>query len=359
MFCTRSLGSNQVIEHFPVGRRLAFDGEKGRLWVVCRKCLRWNLTPLEERWEAIEECERVYRDTRVRVSTENIGIARHPGGLDLVRVGKARRREFAAWRYGGVFKRRWFRSRAAVFTYSTTYFGGALGLEAGWLVLPAGVGTAWSVGLSSFYAWYMLRVVGKVRLGTAVSEDASGAVNESDIVRFRFKDLLRMRLVPDHGDTGFAVELRKLTRRARFEGEDARRVAAAVISGFNPAGGPRHVVRQATREVNASGHPSRFASDVAKLRHKKWLRGEGSIAAFPHSTKLALEMALHEERERRALEGELWVLEQAWKEAEEIASISDSLLLPAGTDEFFKRHGREDDSQPGPLAGSHESGRGP
>ena len=53
-------------------------------------------------------------------------------------------------------------------------------------------------------------------------------------------------------------------------------------------------------------------------------------------------MALHEERERRALEGELWVLEQAWKEAEEIAAISDSLLLPAGTDEFFERHGRED-----------------
>ena len=71
------------------------------------------------------------------------------------------------------------------------------------------------------------------------------------------------------------------------------------------------------------------------------------IRSFPYSTKLALEMALHEERERRALEGELWVLEQAWKEAEEIAAISDSLLLPAGTDEFFRRHGREGDLQPG------------
>ncbi len=64
-------------------------------------------------------------------------------------------------------------------------------------------------------------------------------------------------------------------------------------------------------------------------------------------TRLALEMALHEERERRALEGELWVLEQAWKEAEEIAGIADSLLLPAGTDEFFERHGWEGDSRPG------------
>ena len=359
MFCTRSLGSNQVVEHFPVGRRLAFDAAKGRLWVVCRKCLRWNLTPLEERWEAIEECERIYRDTRVRVSTENIGIARHPGGLDLVRVGKARRREFAAWRYGGVFKRRWFLSRAAGYTY----IGGMFALEAGLWTVPTGFGY---VGAPAFVAWFFLRTVGKVRIGggdrrgtPGSGDDAAGAGNEGDIVRFRFKDLRSIRLVPDQGDTGFAVELRKLTRRARFEGEDARRVAAAVISGFNPAGGPRHVVRQAARQVNASGHPSRFAATVAKRRHKKWLRGEGSIAAFPHSTKLALEMALHEERERRALEGELWVLEQAWKEAEEIASISDGLLLPAGTDEFFKRHGREDDSQPGPLAGSHESGRGP
>ena len=59
---------------------------------------------------------------------------------------------------------------------------------------------------------------------------------------------------------------------------------------------------------------------------------------MPHPTRLALEMALHEDQ-RRALEGELWILEQAWKEAEEIAAIADNLLLPAGTDAFFDRHG--------------------
>ena len=50
-------------------------------------------------------------------------------------------------------------------------------------------------------------------------------------------------------------------------------------------------------------------------------------------------MALHEEQERRALEGELWLLERAWKEAEEIAEISDSLLLPDGTEDFIREHG--------------------
>ena len=59
MFCNRPLGANQVLEHFPVGRRLAFDAERGRLWVVCRKCERWNLSPIEERWEAVGPVLRV------------------------------------------------------------------------------------------------------------------------------------------------------------------------------------------------------------------------------------------------------------------------------------------------------------
>src|ERR1700716_2703399 len=103
IICKGELGANEAIEHFPVRRRLAFDGAKGRLGVVCRKCERWNLTPLEERWEAIEECERAYRGTKLRVSTEEIGLARLSEGLELVRIGKPLRPEFAAWRYGDKF----------------------------------------------------------------------------------------------------------------------------------------------------------------------------------------------------------------------------------------------------------------
>jgi len=40
---------------------------------------------------------------------------------------------------------------------------------------------------------------------------------------------------------------------------------------------------------------------------------------------LALEMSLHEESERRALEGELALLEAAWRDAEELAQIADSI----------------------------------
>src|SRR4051812_13348307 len=106
LFCNKPLGKNEALETFPVGKRLAFDAAKGRLWVVCPSCERWNLSPLEERWEAIEQAERLYRDTRLRVATDNIGLAKLRDGTTLVRIGQPLRPEFAAWRYGDQFGRR-------------------------------------------------------------------------------------------------------------------------------------------------------------------------------------------------------------------------------------------------------------
>src|SRR5918992_336935 len=100
LFCNANLGENDQLPTFPVGRRIAFDEAKGRLWVVCARCARWNLTPLEERWEALEACERLYRGTRLRVSTDNVGLAQLRSGLELVRIGPALYPEIASWRYG-------------------------------------------------------------------------------------------------------------------------------------------------------------------------------------------------------------------------------------------------------------------
>src|SRR5439155_9555245 len=106
VFCQRPLGRNETFESFPVGRRLAFDPNKGRLWVVCPHCERWNLTPLEERWEVIERAEELYRATRRRVATGHIGLGKLNDRTELVRIGEPLRPEFAAWRYGDQFGRR-------------------------------------------------------------------------------------------------------------------------------------------------------------------------------------------------------------------------------------------------------------
>ena len=331
IFCKKPLDSNEVVEEFPVGRRLAFDPAKGRLWVVCRKCHRWNLTPLEERWEAVETCERIFRDTRTRASTENIGIARHREGLDLVRIGKPPRPEFAAWRYGDQFGKRMRR----------TGLGVAAGLGGGWVLTGLGVTAALgTVATWSVLAWVYLRPMAKVRVGGEARED--GPVTPEDVAKFRLLDLSSIRLLPDDGDLGFGVEIRRSMRKAWFAGEDARRVAAAVVPHLNGWGGSRSAVQRAVAEIESSGHPSRFLADVANRDRVGALRQEGRIRSMSTPTRLALEMSLHEEQERRALEGELWILEQAWKEAEEIAAIADRLLLPARTDEFFDRHGNRD-----------------
>ena len=54
--------------------------------------------------------------------------------------------------------------------------------------------------------------------------------------------------------------------------------------------------------------------------------GLPALLDVPLVDRLALEMAAHEETERRALEGELEDLEAAWREADEIAAIADALL---------------------------------
>jgi hypothetical protein len=61
------------------------------------------------------------------------------------------------------------------------------------------------------------------------------------------------------------------------------------------------------------------------------------VNKLDYPVRLALEMAAHEEQERRALEGELAQLETAWKEAEEIAAISDTLLVPSGVEEWLRK----------------------
>ena len=335
LFCTQPLGSNEVLEHFPVGRRIAFDAEKGRLWVVCRQCARWNLTPLEERWEAIEEAERIYRDTHLRVSTEHIGLARLSEGLELVRVGRPKRPEIAAWRYGDQFGRRRRRGLVAV---------GAI-LAGGGLALAGGV----AAGLGVYGSW----IVGKV-----IWQFAEHGLPMQTVARFRGereslitvqRRHLRHSAIVVGADGSFALHLTHSTGKLHLESAEARRAASMIFPAVSRLGGTSDEVRQAVERLDRAGDAERFLRQAARHgqrmtggthvsgrmeRSDEW--GSGLLAlSTPFS--LALEMALHEEQERRALEGELEELERAWREAEEIGAIADSLLLPPWIDDAIRR----------------------
>jgi hypothetical protein len=318
LFCSRDLGANQVLEEFPVGRRVAFDPGRGRLWAVCRGCERWNLSPLDERWEAVEAAERIFRGTRLRVSTENIGLARHPEGLELVRVGPALRPEFAAWRYGDQFGRR--RRRAILMGVGAAAVVGTLA--------TVGVVTGVITGALAAQSGNFFNVVRnartRVRFRTA----------EGEVLKLKATQLDGARLgLADDGTLALRLQLTRRSERV-FTGAEARRVAGLVMPHFNYAGGTRSTVQDAVRTLEVAGGPDAFLHSVVTdvpLRLRSLKQGDGADAVLqklPRPSRLALEMALHEEQERRALEGELRTLEAAWREAEEIAAIADDLLLP-------------------------------
>ena len=336
MFCNKSLGANEVVEEFPVGRRLAFDAAKGRLWVVCRSCERWNLTPLEERWEAVETCERLFRDTQLRTSSENIGLARHAEGLELVRIGKPLRPEFAAWRYGDQFGRR---RRRHIITWS------AVGVA--WV---GGVAFTSSVALGGFLAGFVgMLPQGLIQSWHRSKQVARFAHSDGQVRTLNQAVRRTTRVAPADDEIGFRVETHLgkhlkpggrfwADRREWFEGEDARRAMNAILRLINFGGGRTEEVKQAVSQIEAHGHADAFLSEVVRQPLRYNVNGvPGWIHKMPKPTRLALEMAVHEEDERRALEGELWRLERAWRDAEEIAAISDDLLLPKGTEEFVAR----------------------
>ena len=332
LFCNANLGTNEVIESFPVGRRLAFDVANGRLWVVCRKCERWNLSPIEERWEAIEACERCFRDTRLRVSTDNIGLARVREGLELVRVGPALRPEFAAWRYGDQFGRR--RRRQMV------RLGLGVGIVGGAIAGGIALGVSAGVGFGSGGWWIWRGIYASYRRIAYGSQDAIVArvpyedkQHSQRVVTLRRRDLPDVRL----GSTGGGSLLLSLPLRGdtvHLTGEEAERGAGYVLPAINWAGAEKREVEHAVRLIEDSQKsPSEFVREVAQRA------GMGRrLHELPNASRLALEMASHEESERRAMEGELALLEAAWRQAEEIAKIADSLLIPPSVDEFLERN---------------------
>ncbi len=323
IFCTHPLGANELIEAFPLGRRLAFDAAKGRLWVVCRKCERWNLTPMEERWEAIEECERQFASTRIRLSTDNIGFAKLPEGLELVRLGNPLRPEFAAWRYGDQFGRR--RKRAIIYAAAATVGAGAV--VAG--MAAAGVGAV-------FFP----------HIGNLMNQRTAAKLKTADgrklVIRHVHLPQAKIQPCDEHG---WRLSVKHNKGKETFDGEEAMRVAGILMPKLNSFGGSKDVVQRAVQRIEAAGHPDRYLTDTlskiaAAPKAPRAQSKRSALRQLPKPAKLAVEMALHEEQERRALEGELAILEAAWREAEEIAGIADNLLVPQKDEELIARHRR-------------------
>jgi hypothetical protein len=159
------------------------------------------------------------------------------------------------------------------------------------------------------------------------------------VVPLRRRQLVDVRL-GSGGSGQLLLSLPKGRDTLHLTGEDAQRAAGYVLPAINWAGAEKHDVDDAVQLIEDSKKPpAEFLHEVAQRA------GMGRrLHELPNPSRLALEMATHEETERRAMEGELALLEAAWRQAEEIAKIADNLLVPATVDEFLERN-RSPDAQ--------------
>jgi hypothetical protein len=250
------------------------------------------------------------------VSTDQIGLARLPEGLELVRIGQPQRPEFAAWRYGDQFGRR----RVRYLTRATLGIGALGALAAGGMAAGVAIG-----GFGYLFVQLGRRIVeGDPRAVIARVTPPAGQQ-----LTVRRKHLRHLEITREGADDWALGVPAGKKRIVRITGADAVRAAGLILPSLNQAGGAEKTVREAVSLLESERDPARYFASAAAARHRDTQR----VAELPAPVRLALEMASHEESERRAMEGELAMLAAAWEAAEEIAAISDDLLLPRGISE--------------------------
>jgi hypothetical protein len=247
----------------------------------------------------------------------------------------------AAWRYGDQFGRR--RRKHLIWT--------GAGVAAALGIVVVGPATGIIAG-SSWGLWNLASTVNsayqqrRVRARLVISEFG-------EPVAIRLKQLNRVSIVP--ADEGWALRVpfqpssndasasASRTRGWQFNnsielatlltGDSALQAASKLLPAINASGAKRGEVDSAVKLIGEVAEPAglfeRYASlppGISRRSRNDGLPGR-LLTNLPREVRLALEMATHEESERRALEGELSLLTDAWQEAEEIAAIADDLFV--------------------------------
>lgn len=288
-----------------MGRRLAFDEWKGRLWVVCPKCSRWNLTPFDDRLERIEALARVASQGRVAASTDQVALIRWQR-YDFVRVGKPPRVELATWRYGERLRNRQRERLKVVVPMTIAAIG--LGIAAN-VAAGGGFGVVvWNIHRIADGIY--LRIVGGRKVNLLESPICASCGNPMEL---RARHVQHARVVPDsRADMAVVLSCPRCKREgAQVSGHDATQVLRQGLTYLNLARGGRRKAEDAAREVDGVGGPDQLVRDIAKR--------ELTLRALRPERGLALEMAVDER-------AEVEELERQWKEAEEIADIADGTL---------------------------------
>src|SRR5688572_19780884 len=100
LFCAHDFPPSPLFGRVPPGLQLAYDPSCNRLRSIFGRCRRWNLLPIEERYDAIDLLEHTVAGRALLLAhSDNVALYSHEE-LQIVRIGPARLPERATWRYG-------------------------------------------------------------------------------------------------------------------------------------------------------------------------------------------------------------------------------------------------------------------
>ena len=331
LVCNTPFPPNESLEHFSLGIRVAFDPSRGRLWAVCKECKRWSLAPIEERWETLDELEKIVRDRAQLLSqTENISLLR-AGPLEIVRVGRANLAEQSWWRYGTELAKRrknykTLSAAGAVGAGAAIWGGmatGGLSFIAAWILwdkLPGTIpdaarwfrfgGDVWRGRQQCQRCGYTFRRVSYRRRGNLIL--SHGAEMEPTGMRYRCPRC------QDHREGGL-----------QLRGREAEHTLRRVLAYHHFEGATEKTVTSATRLIQEAGTPT----DLTRIL----LRDGKRLGDLGRTGGIALEIAANEASEQRLLELELNELEAHWETEEELAAIIDGELTPLPLLETLRR----------------------
>jgi len=322
LFCHSPFRDGWRFGGLPPAWRIAFDSGRGRIWVVCDSCFRWNLWPPEEQGGALHALERVAADRgQTLVRTDNITLLA-VGDVILIRVGNATLHERTWWRYGRevLTREKAYRSTGAKLS---AYAYGAL----------AAVAESVGLGDRNFKVRFEEGMAAEVlrwrKFGWAAWFGRLKCPSCGSYLRAARFDL-SWWFCPMHDDKGrlaLGVPCPRCDpwtpeKVYHLQGYEAESVLRRVLAYQNITGAGENAVERAVKEVETAGSPESFLNSI--LEEGTFLRE----LAFPQA--IALEMSLNEGVERRALEVEARGLEFMWRREEELARIMDEELDPKG-----------------------------
>ena len=311
LVCRAPFPEGRVLEHLPRGDRVAYDLHKGRLWVVCRSCRRWSLVPLESRWEALEELERlVSGKARLLSKTDNIALF-GVGPLEIVKVGPADLAEESWWRYGRQLPARSRLSRWTPPLIRRLRFG-----VFAWVGQGACPECAYVFRDLPFADRNILIVRPEEGLGDGLGdlEAPGGAGGAFTITRRcpRCRDAQRGGL--------------------HLTGIEAELTLARVMAFHNQTGESRVTVEAAARLLRDPEGPASLVRVLS--RHGRPL---GDLQPMG---LMALEITVNAARERTLMRLEVEALQARWRREEELAAVMDGELSPVARLEVLVRRVR-------------------